>query len=161
MTKTLDEKVQKWFIDRNLHEANPVVSFKRVMEDTSDLFKAASRKDSLLIENALGSMQVFLNGLELQIKNGAEVKANPEEMELLLMVASLGHLADKLHKHIFYDETKTPQIKSDLIMLHSNIHSIAIHNSTSADTCLNIAFDEIKSKKRKIIHSLIVTEVDL
>lgn len=25
MTKTLDEKVGQWFIDRNLHEANPVM----------------------------------------------------------------------------------------------------------------------------------------
>ncbi|MGQ7430269.1 MazG-like family protein [Streptococcus suis] len=161
MTKTLDEKVEQWFIDRNLHEANPVVSFKRVMEDTSDLFKAVSRKDSLLIENALGSMQIFLNGLELQIKNGAEIKANPEEMELLLMVTSLGHLADKLHKHIFYDETKTPLIKPDLIMLHSNIHSLAIHNCTTADTCLKIAYDEIKDRKGKMIDGVFVKEADL
>lgn len=23
MTKTLEEKVEQWFVDRNLHEANP------------------------------------------------------------------------------------------------------------------------------------------
>ena len=29
MTKMLDEKVEQWFVDRNLHEANPVKQFAK------------------------------------------------------------------------------------------------------------------------------------
>lgn len=33
MTKmlTLEENVEQWFIDRNLHEANPVKQFQKMM----------------------------------------------------------------------------------------------------------------------------------
>ncbi|HFI0006864.1 TPA: hypothetical protein ACGO4V_001196 [Streptococcus suis] len=30
MIKTLDEKIEQWFIDRNLHEANPVKQFAQI-----------------------------------------------------------------------------------------------------------------------------------
>ncbi|MBS8011094.1 hypothetical protein F6P37_02430 [Streptococcus suis] len=161
MTKTLDENVQQWFIDRNLHKANPIKQFEKLMEEAGELFEGVAKGKSDLIKDALGDMQVVLTGLELQIKNGADIRATPEEMELLLMVVSLGHLADKLHKHIFYDETKTPLIKPDLIMLHSNIYSLAIHNCTTADTCLQIAYDEIKNRKGKMIDGVFVKEADL
>ncbi|MFX3656389.1 MazG-like family protein [Streptococcus suis] len=161
MTKTLDEKVQQWFIDRNLHEANPVKQFEKLMEEAGELFEGVAKGKSDLIKDALGDMQVVLTGLELQVKNGADIRATPEEMELLLMVASLGNLADRLHKHIYHNETMTPLIKPALIMLHSNIHSIAIHNCTTADTCLKIAYDEIKDRKGKMIDGVFVKEADL
>ncbi|MGT2743661.1 hypothetical protein [Streptococcus plurextorum] len=131
------------------------------MEEAGELFEGVAKGRSDLIKDALGDMQVVLTGLELQIKNGADIRATPEEMELLLMVASLGNLANKLHKHVFYDETKTPLIKPDLIMLHSNIHSVAIHNCTTADTCLKIAYDEIKDRKGKMVDGVFVKEADL
>ena len=156
----LDEKVEQWFVDRNLHEANPVKQFEKLMEEAGELFEGIAKGKSDLIKDALGDMQVVLTGLELQIKNGADIRATPEEMELLLMVASLGNLANKLYKHVFYDETKTPLIKPDLIMLHSNIHSVAIHNCTTADTCLKIAYDEIKDRKGKMIDGVFVKDAD-
>ncbi|MGQ7544888.1 MazG-like family protein [Streptococcus suis] len=111
MTKTLDEKVQQWFIDRNLHEANPVKQFEKLMEEAGELFEGVAKGKSDLIKDALGDMQVVLTGLELQVKNGADIRATPEEMELLLMVASLGNLSDRLHKHIYHNETMTPLIR--------------------------------------------------
>ena len=156
----LDEKVEQWFVDRNLHEANPVKQFEKLMEEAGELFEGIAKGKSDLIKDALGDMQVVLTGLELQIKKGADIRATPEEMELLLMVASLGNLANKLYKHVFYDETKTPLIKPDLIMLHSNIHSVAIHNCTTADTCLKIAYDEIKDRKGKMIDGVFVKDAD-
>lgn len=161
MTKMLDEKVEQWFVDRNLHEANPVKQFEKLMEEAGELFEGVAKGKSDLIKDALGDMQVVLIGLELQIKNGADIRATPEEVELLLMVASLGNLANKLYKHVFYDETKTPLINPDLIMLHSNIHSVAIHNCTTADTCLKIAYEEIKDRKGKMIDGVFVKEADL
>ena len=158
---SLEEKVEQWFVERNLHEANPVKQFEKLMEETGELFEGIAKGKNELIKDALGDMQVVLTGLELQLKNGADIQATPEEMELLLMVTSLGTLANKLHKHIFYSETKRPLIKPDLIMLHSNIHSIAIHNCTIADTCLQIAYDEIKDRKGKMIDGVFVKEEDL
>lgn len=35
----LEEKVQQWFVDRNLHEANPVKQFLKLMEESGELFE--------------------------------------------------------------------------------------------------------------------------
>ena len=35
MTKALDEKVKQWFVDRNLHKANPVKQFEKLSWATS------------------------------------------------------------------------------------------------------------------------------
>lgn len=36
---TLEEKVEKWFVERNLHEANPVKQFEKLMEEAGELFE--------------------------------------------------------------------------------------------------------------------------
>ncbi len=95
------------------------------------------------------------------LKNGAEIEASPQEMELLLLVSSLGKLAQKLHKHIFHSETQLPFIRPELLSLHSSIHAVAIHNLTTADSCLQLAYDEIKDRKGKIIDGVFVKEADL
>lgn len=149
MTKTLEEKVEKWFIDRNLHEANPVKQFEKLMEETGELFEGIAKDKPALIKDALGDVQVVLIGLEQQ------------EMELLLLVSSLGELAQKLHKHIFHSETQLPLIRPELLSLHSSINAVAIHNLTTADSCLQLAYNEIKNRKGKMIDGVFVKEADL
>ncbi|HEQ6504247.1 MazG-like family protein [Streptococcus pyogenes] len=161
MTKTLEEKVEQWFIDRTLHEANPVKQFQKLMEESGELFEGIAKNKPELIYDALGDMQVVLIGLEQQIKNGAAIEAKPQEMELLLLTSSLGEVAQKLYKHIFHKETRTPLVRPQLMLLHSSIHAVAIHNETTADDCLVIAYNEIKDRKGKMIDGVFVKEADL
>lgn len=161
MTKTLEEKVEQWFIDRNLHEVNPVKQFEKLMEESGELFEGIAKGKTELIYDALGDMQVVLIGLEQQINNGAQIEASPQEMELLLMVHSLGELAQKLYKHVFHDETQLPFIRPELLSLQGQIHALAIHNGTSADDCLQIAYDEIKNRKGKMVDGVFVKHEDL
>lgn len=160
-TMTLEEKVEQWFIDRNLHEANPVKQFQKLIEETGELYSGIAKGKSEIIRDSLGDMQVVLIGIEQQIKNGAQIEASPQDMELLLLASSLGEMAQKLYKHIFHNETKIPLIRPELSLLHSNIHSIAIHNLTTADDCLAIAYEEIKDRKGKLINGIWVKEEDL
>ncbi|WP_239104694.1 MazG-like family protein [Streptococcus dysgalactiae] len=161
MTKTLEEKVEQWFIDRNLHEANPVKQFQKLMEETGELFEGIAKNKPELIYDALGDMQVVLIGLEQQIKNGVQIETKPQELDLLLLVSSLGEMANKIFKHIYHKETKQPLIRTDLLMLHSTINALAIHNLTTADTCLSLAYDEIKDRKGKMIDGVFIKEADL
>lgn len=161
MNTTLEEKVEQWFIDRSLHEANPVKQLEKLMEETGELFEGIAKDKNELIYDALGDMQVVLIGLEQQIKNGAQIDASPQEMDLLLMISSLGDIAEKLYKHIFCKETKIPIVRQQLMLLHSAIHTIAIHNQTTADDCLAIAYDEIKDRKGKLVNGVFVKEADL
>lgn len=163
MTKimTLEEKVEEWFINRNLHEANPVKQFQKLMEETGELYAGIAKGKSDLTKDALGDMQVVLIGMEQQIKNGAQIEASPEDMELLLLASSLGSMAQKIHNHLRHNETQTPLVRSELVSLHSSIHAIAIHNLTTANDCLALAYDEIKDRKGKSINGIWVKEEDL
>lgn len=157
----LEEKVQQWFVDRNLHEANPVKQFLKLMEESGELFEGIVKDKTELIYDALGDIQVVLIGLEQQIKNGARISANQQELELLLMVSSLGNIAQKLYAHVCHNETQMPLIKSDLMFLDSVISSVSLFNGTDADSCLQIAYDAIKDRKGKMIDGVFVKKEDM
>nr|DAR57156.1 MAG TPA: NTP-PPase-like protein [Caudoviricetes sp.] len=157
----LESKVQQWFVDRNLHEANPVKQFLKLMEESGELFEGIAKDKPELIYDALGDIQVVLIGFEQQINNGAQISANQQELELLLMVSSLGNIAQKLYAHICHNETQTPLIKSDLMFLDSVINSVSIFNGTNTENCLQIAYDAIKDRKGKMIDGVFVKEEDL
>lgn len=157
----LENKVQQWFVDRNLHQANPVKQFLKLMEESGELFEGIAKDKSELIYDALGDIQVVLIGLEQQINNGAQISANQQELEFLLMVSSLGNIAQKLYSHVCHNETQMPLIKSDLMFLDSVISSVSLFNGTDADSCLQIAYDAIKDRKGKMIDGVFVKEEDL
>lgn len=158
---TLEEKVEQWFIDRNLHEANPVKQFEKLMEEAGELYAGIAKGKPDLTKDALGDMQVVLIGIEQQLKNGAQIEASPQDMELLLLASSLGSMAQKIHKHIMHNETQTPLVRPELVLLHSSIHAIAIHNLTTANDCLALAYEEIKDRKGKMIEGVFVKKEDL
>ena len=159
--KVLEEKVQQWFIDRNLYEANPVKQFLKLMEESGELFEGIAKDKPELIFDALGDIQVVMIGLEQQIKNGAQISANQQELELLLMVSSLGNIAQKLYSHVCHNETQTPLIKSDLMFLDSVISTISLYNETTSEKCLDEAYEVIKDRKGKMIDGVFVKEEDL
>ncbi|WP_316606768.1 hypothetical protein [Streptococcus pluranimalium] len=45
-TMTLEEKVEQWFIDRNLHEVNPIKQFEKLMEESGELFEGIAKGKS-------------------------------------------------------------------------------------------------------------------
>ena len=157
----LEEKVQQWFVDRNLHEANPVKQFLKLMEESGELFEGIAKDKSELIYDALGDIQVVMIGLEQQIKNGAQISANQQELELLLMVSSLGNIAQKLYAHICHNETQIPLIKADLMFLDSVISTVSFCNGTTAENCLEEAYKVIKDRKGTMIDGVFVKEEDL
>ena len=157
----LEEKVQQWFVDRNLHEANPVKQFLKLMEESGELFEGIAKDKSELIYDALGDIQVVMIGLEQQIKNRAQISANQQELELLLMVSSLGNIAQKLYAHICHNETQIPLIKADLMFLDSVISTVSFCNGTTAENCLEEAYKVIKDRKGKMIDGVFVKEEDL
>ena len=79
----------------------------------------------------------------------------------MLMVSSLGNIAQKLYAHICHNETQTPLIKSDLMFLDSVVSTVSFLNGTDAENCLQIAYDAIKDRKGKMIDGVFVKEEDL
>jgi hypothetical protein len=131
------------------------------MEESGELFEGIAKDKSELIYDALGDIQVVLIGLEQQIKNGAKISANEQELELLLMVSSLGNISQKLYSHVCHNETQTPLIKSDIMFLDSVINSVSLFNGTTDENCLDEAYNVIKDRKGKMIDGVFVKEEDL
>lgn len=125
------------------------------------MFEGIAKDKSELIYDALGDIQVVMIGLEQQIKNGAQISANQQELELLLMVSSLGNIAQKLYAHICHNETQIPLIKADLMFLDSVISTVSFCNGTTAENCLEEAYKVIKDRKGKMIDGVFVKEEDL
>lgn len=161
MTEELKAKTRQWFIDRNLQEANPVKQFIKLMEESGELFEGLAKGKADLIEDALGDMQVVLIGLALQLENGNQLEAGPQEMDLLALVSNLGVMAGKLYNHLFYRETLGPRVNAELLLVQSHIHALAIHSGTQASDCLAVAYDEIKDRKGRLINGVFVKEADL
>lgn len=91
------------------------------------MFEGIAKDKSELIYDALGDIQVVLIGLEQQIKNGAQISANQQELELLLSVVS----------------------------------TVSFCNGTTAENCLEEAYEVIKDRKGKMIDGVFVKEEDL
>ena len=73
------------------------------------------------------------------------------------MVSSLGNIAQKLYAN----ETKIPLIKADLMFLDSVIGTVSFCNGTTAESCLEEAYEVIKDRKGKMIDGVFVKEEDL
>lgn len=144
-----------------MHEANPIKQFLKLMEESGELFEGIAKDKPELIYDALGDIQVVMIGFEQQIKNGSQISANQQELELLLMVSSLGNIAQKLYSHVCHNETQTPLIKSDLMFLDSVISTISLYNETTSENCLDEAYEVIKDRKGKMIDGVFVKEEDL
>lgn len=66
-----------------------------------------------------------------------------------------------LLKKIIYEQTFMTDIKTDITLAWFSLVSIANHFGTTIEECLQIAYDEIKNRKGKMIGDTFVKEEDL
>ena len=60
-------KVEEWFKDRNMQDADPQKQMLKLMEEVGELSAAITRNDEIETIDALGDIQVVLIGLALQL----------------------------------------------------------------------------------------------
>lgn len=80
---------------------------------------------------------------------------------LLSNINRLGYIADSFAQKIIYEQTFMPDIKTDITLVWFSLVSIANHFGTTIDECLQIAYDEIKNRKGKMIGDTFIKEEDL
>ena len=59
------------------------------------------------------------------------------------------------------NETQIPLIKADLMFLDSVVSTVSFCNGTTAESCLEEAYEVIKDRKGKMIDGVFVKEEDL
>lgn len=154
---SLKNKVEQWFIDRNLDKAEPSKQFLKLMEETGELFEGIAKNDEALIKDAIGDIQVVLIGLEMQLENTGRrlEKVDRQTYYLFHLIYWIGELTksflgDKAVPHVF-------SVKS----MNMILGSIAQSFNTTPEECLEIAYNEIKDRKGKLINGVFVKEEDL
>lgn len=161
MTENLQQKVEQWFIDRNLQEANPVQQFHKLLEEMGELSAAIARQKSDDIKDAIGDIQVVLTGLKLQLTNKNEISLSKQDEEIITLLHNVYNLGLMLviAKALPH---KIDVIKSEIdSLIENNLERIAKLNNTTTEECLAIAYEEIKDRKGKLINGVFVKEDDL
>lgn len=148
---SLKNKVEQWFVERNLDKSSPRKQFLKLVEETGELFEGIAKGNNDLIKDALGDMQVVLVGLEMQLEN----KSDDSESLYLDLMNDIGLLAYSL-------KVRNPHASKNLILtIRKLIEDIAKENQTTSEECLEIAYEEIKDRKGKMVDGVFVKEEDL
>lgn len=59
--------IDKWFIDRNLHNNDPAKQMLKLMEETGELAEGIAKSNETLIKDGIGDVYVVLRGICLQL----------------------------------------------------------------------------------------------
>lgn len=63
----LIEKVEQWFIDRNLHVADPTKQMLKLFEELGEVASGMARNDLEEVKDGIGDTLVVLIGLSMQL----------------------------------------------------------------------------------------------
>lgn len=152
----LISKVQKWFYDRNLHTQDPNKQFLKLYEEIGELSRGLAENDEAVIKDSIGDIAVVLIGLTLQLgikttdifpENSTFVLLNAAKKEdyfVLVMDQSL----------VAYFNRQDYQLKNVVYEL-MRVAYLLDYNFTD---CLEIAYEEIKDRKGKLVDGVWIKE---
>lgn len=152
----LISKVQKWFYDRNLQTQDPNKQFLKLYEEIGELSRGLAENDEAVIKDSIGDIAVVLIGLTLQlgIKTGDIFPENTtfvllnaakkEDYFVLVMDQSL----------VAYFNRQDYQLKNVVYEL-MRVAYLLDYNFTD---CLEIAYEEIKDRKGKLVDGVWIKE---
>lgn len=152
----LISKVQKWFYDRNLQTQDPNKQFLKLYEEIGELSRGLAENDEAVIKDSIGDIAVVLIGLTLQLgiktcdifpEDSTCVLLNAAEKEdyfVLVMDQSL----------VAYFNRQDYQLKNVVYEL-MRVAYLLDYNFTD---CLEIAYEEIKDRKGKLVDGVWIKE---
>lgn len=74
----LEDKVNKWFTDKDLQHAPIEGQLLKLQEEVDELKEAYAEMDKLEIIDAIGDIQVVLHGVCLQLEEQHDLKVTPQ-----------------------------------------------------------------------------------
>lgn len=157
----LVEKTEQWFIDRGIDKAEPSKQMLKLYEEYGELCGGIMQDDRCVVEDSIGDMMVVITGLSMQIgvKNPVTNSPNGEyrpEQLVMEMNEFIGMLSASIAKD------KPLEHKEDFLsMVMITLTRLAETMSVSQCKCLELAYNEIKDRKGKLINGVFIKEEDL
>lgn len=164
--ETLIEKVKQWSIDRGLNTVDPFKQLIKLREEYGELNSGIAKDNEELIKDSIGDTMVVLiilgqiTGNDVYIDEMIQFVDVPTELykfslekTLAQFDISIGNFSGNLLTNL---PTNVALFNAIVILSH-----IASKLDTSLKDCLQLAYDEIKDRKGRMIDGVWVKEEDL
>ncbi|MFQ3903736.1 MazG-like family protein [Staphylococcus sp. 50Mo3-1] len=156
----LTKKIEQWAEDRNLHTADPIKQYDKLVEEFGELMKGINKQDMDMIKDSIGDMYVVMvimgvqtgNSLIGLLGNGKVDTLRPEHSTFMYV-----HVMDDLAREL----NKGSYILSEIYELNKQLAKTCGEYYLDFTDCVALAYEEIKDRKGKMIDGKFVKEADL
>lgn len=157
----LTQKIEQWAEDRNLHTADPIKQYDKLIEEFGELMKGINKQDMLMIKDSIGDMYVVMvimcmqtnNSMVDLLKNGSVDTIRPKH-DTFSYVDCLFSLSESLTLKAYGTIHDAEDIKRELVKTCGEYY-------LDFTGCVALAYDEIKDRKGQMIDGKFVKEADL
>lgn len=169
MNKTIQELVpliQEWAKERGIFDkSTPFDQLLKTHEEVGELIKACYDNDKPAIQDAIGDTMICLINyckfIELDVINGIKQAVElSSELEIILLVMGIYSSLGKLISINMWEKDGELSETSGIIVFSIvyYLNNIARLENTTLEECLNIAYNEIKNRKGKMINGKFVKD---
>ncbi|MDW4093851.1 MazG-like family protein [Staphylococcus saprophyticus] len=156
----LTKKIEQWAEDRNLHTADPIKQYDKLVEEFGELMKGINKQDMLMIEDSIGDMYVVMTIMCMQtgnsiiglLKNGDVDTLRPKHSTY-----SCVHIIVALAREL----NKGSYILSEIYELKKQLAKTCGEYYLDFTECVELAYNEIKDRKGEMRDGKFVKEADL
>lgn len=157
--------IEQWAEDRNLHTADPIKQYDKLIEEFGELMKGINKHDMAMIRDSIGDMYVVLVVMGKQLGLPMSDLLKDERVDTLRpqhstfgYVRDLNRLADNMKSNEFYDGYVFIWNASDIEK--QLIRTCGEYEISFVD-CVGLAYNEIKDRKGEMRDGKFVKEADL
>lgn len=161
----LTENIEQWAEDRNLHTADPIKQYDKLIEEFGELMKGINKQDMPMIEDSIGDMYVVLVVMGSQLGLPMADLLRDESIDTLRpehdtfgYVRDLNRLADNMKTNEFYDGYVFIWNASDI---EKQLAKTCGEYYLDFTYCVELAYNEIKGRKGEMRNGKFVKEADL
>lgn len=153
--------IEQWAEDRNLHTADPIKQYDKLIEEFGELMKGINKQDMPMIEDSIGDMYVVMTIMSMQtgnsmvklLEDGGVVTLRPQHNTFMYMFV-LSDLGDLLNDRISFIMPQIYELKKQLVRTCGEYN-------ISFMGCVGLAYNEIKGRTGTMINGKFVKSEDL
>jgi hypothetical protein len=152
--------IQEWAKEREIYEQlTPFDEILKTHEEVGELFKACYDDDRPAIQDAIGDVMVtlinycYFKKIDF-VKVYEQIQYDDSEVINLYCALTVNDIIALFLRDIIYSSYKPLKVTILRTVSHilRELQNITINDNTTLEECLNIAYNEIKDRKGKIIN---------
>ncbi|MEB7753300.1 MazG-like family protein [Staphylococcus pseudoxylosus] len=157
----LTQKIEQWAEDRNLHTADPIKQYDKLIEEFGELMKGINKQDIDMIKDSIGDMYVVLVIMSKQTGSSVVDLLKDGRMDTLRPKHSTFSYVDCLFSLSESVTLREYEIIHDVEDIKRELAKTCGEYYLDFTDCVALAYNEIKDRKGKMIDGKFVKEADL